>query len=216
MRFLQKLTWKYGRPLVLKSPPHTARIRLLLELFPDARFVHIRRDPYAVFRVHPAHVPDERSSCTASSAPAGRPRRLDPRQYRAMYDAFFEERGLIPAGRLAEVGFEDLEADPSARSAASTRRLGLPDFGAAEPALRRYSTRSRATRRTPSRSFPPTCEVASRRNGDLVLKRGITQCRDDPSSPCESARFGKPAHQYFGKTTSGPEEAQCSPRRQVG
>ena len=48
--FLKKLTLRHGRPLVLKSPPHTARIRLLLGLFPDARFVHIRRDPYVVFR----------------------------------------------------------------------------------------------------------------------------------------------------------------------
>src|SRR5262249_32216080 len=46
--FLKKLTWKYGRPLVLKSPPHPCRIRLLLDLFPDARFVHIRRNPYDV------------------------------------------------------------------------------------------------------------------------------------------------------------------------
>jgi hypothetical protein len=49
-RFLKKLTLRYGRPLVLKSPPHTSRIRLLLEAFPDARFIHIHRDPYDVFR----------------------------------------------------------------------------------------------------------------------------------------------------------------------
>src|SRR5262249_11698146 len=47
--FLKKLTLRSGRPLVLKSPPHTARIRLLLGLFPGARFVHIHRDPYVVF-----------------------------------------------------------------------------------------------------------------------------------------------------------------------
>ena len=35
--------------LVLKSPPHSARIRILKELFPDALFVHIVRDPYVVF-----------------------------------------------------------------------------------------------------------------------------------------------------------------------
>jgi hypothetical protein len=49
-RLLGKLTLKYRRPLVLKSPPHTGRIRLLLELFPGARFVHIHRDPYVVFQ----------------------------------------------------------------------------------------------------------------------------------------------------------------------
>ena len=36
-------------PLVLKSPPHTGRIRRLLEIFPRAKFVHVHRDPYAVF-----------------------------------------------------------------------------------------------------------------------------------------------------------------------
>jgi hypothetical protein len=47
---VRKLSFKYGRPLVLKSPGHTCRIRLLLELFPQARFVHIHRNPYDVFR----------------------------------------------------------------------------------------------------------------------------------------------------------------------
>jgi len=48
--FVQKLTYKHALPLVLKSPPHTARIRLLLDVFPNARFVHIHRNPYDVFR----------------------------------------------------------------------------------------------------------------------------------------------------------------------
>jgi hypothetical protein len=47
--FLQRLTFKDPRRLVLKSPPHTARIEVLLELFPEARFVHIVRDPVVVF-----------------------------------------------------------------------------------------------------------------------------------------------------------------------
>src|SRR5262245_35790920 len=47
---VQKLSFKYGRPLVLKSPGHTGRVRALLDLFPDARFLHIRRDPYVVFQ----------------------------------------------------------------------------------------------------------------------------------------------------------------------
>ena len=34
------------------------------------------------------------------------------RQYREMYDTFFEERGLIPEGQFHEVGYEELEKDP--------------------------------------------------------------------------------------------------------
>src|SRR5205807_2681055 len=37
------------KPLVLKSPPHTARIPVLAPMFPGARFVHLVRDPYVVF-----------------------------------------------------------------------------------------------------------------------------------------------------------------------
>jgi len=49
LQFVRKLTWKYQRPMILKSPGHTCRIRFLLELFPTARFVHIHRNPYTVF-----------------------------------------------------------------------------------------------------------------------------------------------------------------------
>src|SRR5712675_159543 len=38
-----------GRQLLLKNPAHSARIPLLLRLFPGAKFVHIHRDPVAVF-----------------------------------------------------------------------------------------------------------------------------------------------------------------------
>ena len=49
IHFLKKLTLKYDRPLVLKSPSHTAHVRELLQLFPDAKFVLIHRDPHEVF-----------------------------------------------------------------------------------------------------------------------------------------------------------------------
>ena len=34
---------------MLKSPPHTGRVKVLLEMFPDAKFVHIVRDPFVIF-----------------------------------------------------------------------------------------------------------------------------------------------------------------------
>jgi omega-hydroxy-beta-dihydromenaquinone-9 sulfotransferase len=138
LQFLRKLTWKYGRPLVLKSPPHTCRIRLLLDLFPGARFVHIRRDPYAVF--------ESTRHWLRASGPwfhLQRPalKGLDERVlrvYREVYDVFFEERGLLPKGHFHEVGFEELEQDPVGRVRGIYEALDLPDFGHAEPALRRY------------------------------------------------------------------------------
>src|SRR5262245_25789726 len=48
-RLLQMLTYKHPGRLVLKSPTHSCRIPTLREMFPDALFVHIVRDPRIVF-----------------------------------------------------------------------------------------------------------------------------------------------------------------------
>jgi hypothetical protein len=136
--FLRKLAFKYGRPLVLKSPGHTCRIRLLLELFPEARFVHIHRNPYDVFQsAH--HTVLKLWPWWALQHFDGRglaDRIL--RQYREVYDVFFEERGLIPKRCFHEVCFEDLERDPLGQLRRVYEALALPDFEPAKPALRCY------------------------------------------------------------------------------
>ena len=136
--FLRKLTLRHGRPLVLKSPPHTARIRRLLGLFPDARFVHNRRDPYVVFRSTRHMI---RATQPLYHLRGGPIQDSDDRiisAYTEMYDAFFEERGLIPEGRPCEVGFEDLERDPVGVVGSAYGALGLPGFEDVRPRLEGY------------------------------------------------------------------------------
>ena len=136
--FLKKLTLRYGRPLVLKSPPHTARIRLLLGLFPDARFVHIHRDPYDVFRStrHMIRAVQPVFRLQEARLPDGDDRILGV--YTEMYDAYFEERGLVPEGRLCEVGYEDLERDPVGVVGSVYESLGLAGFEGIRPRLEGY------------------------------------------------------------------------------
>jgi hypothetical protein len=135
----QKLTWLYRRPLVFKSPPNTARIRLLLDVFPDARFVHIRRNPYSVYQ---STLRMNRVAGRAFAFQGPRPADLHRhtlRAYQVMYDAFFEERPLIPAGRLCEVAYEELAADPVNQMRRIYEELSLPDFESARPALEAYT-----------------------------------------------------------------------------
>lgn len=136
--FLKKLTFKYRRPLVLKSPPHTARIRLLLELFPNARFVHIHRNPYTVFQSFRRYF-DTAMWHTYLQRPdlAGIDDRIIDR-YNALFDAFFAQRNLIPRERFHEVRFEDLEKDPIGEIRKLYGRLRLPGFDAFRPKLEGY------------------------------------------------------------------------------
>jgi hypothetical protein len=135
----RKLAVKYpGRPLVLKSPGHTARIRLLLDVFPDARFLHIHRHPYQVYRstchLHRKVVP----FMQLQDLKPGWIEERVVRQYREMHEAFFEERALIPAGRFHEIRFDRLEKDPLGQLRLAYEKLGLPDFGPVEETVRVY------------------------------------------------------------------------------
>ena len=44
--FLKMLTAQYNSQLVLKSPPHTGRLKQLSQWFPGAKFIHMSRHPY--------------------------------------------------------------------------------------------------------------------------------------------------------------------------
>ncbi len=127
-----------GRPLVLKNPVNNARIPALLELFPEAKFIHVCRDPYTVFKstlnFHRAtldmiafqKIPDSEIECNVLTF------------YRDMMSRYLQDRTLIPAGNLVEVRFEDLERDPIERMAAIYEALGLPRWDEARPHMARY------------------------------------------------------------------------------
>ena len=136
--FLKKLTWLNNRPLILKSPPHTARIKLLLQMFPDARFVHIHRNPFDVF-----HSSRRMLKAVFELHRLQRARLTDLddwilRMYREMYESFFEERRLIPAGQFHEMCFEELEQDPVGQVRRIYEALNLPDFAHVHSRLQSY------------------------------------------------------------------------------
>jgi omega-hydroxy-beta-dihydromenaquinone-9 sulfotransferase len=138
--FLKKVVFKYNccRPL-LKSPQHTARVRLLLEEFPNAKFIHVRRNPYVVFR-------STQRLFETGIFPNALQRSPGPgfavdgilRRYKEMYDALFEDRKLIPAGNYTEVAFEDLEQDMIGTVAQAYEATGLEGYAALEPKLKAF------------------------------------------------------------------------------
>ncbi len=133
--FVKKLTLKYNKPLLLKSPHHTARVKTLLEIFPNAKFIHIRRNPYDVFR-------STVSLYKKTIAPLALQKR-DLQQdiqsiidrFRIMYDFFFEEQKLIKEGHLFEIAFEDLEQDFVKGIAQIYRELDLRGWQEYKPIL---------------------------------------------------------------------------------
>jgi len=127
-----------GKRLVLKNPVNTARIQMLLELFPDAKFVHVHRSPYEVY----ASTRNLHRRVLAFMSLQKLDRTGDVEALLSLYEQmmrrFFADSTLIPAGNLVDVRFEDLERDPLGEMRRVYEKLGLPGFGTVEPSLRRY------------------------------------------------------------------------------
>ena len=128
--FHKRLALKHGRPLVLKSPPHTARIKLLIELFPNAKFIHLARNPLAV-------VPSTVKLWRALYSTQGlhNPPRLDGwlednvlKTFERLASRYEADRNLIPKNQLVEITMETLAADPKGTLREIYRSLDLGPF----------------------------------------------------------------------------------------
>jgi hypothetical protein len=132
LNLMKKLTYRSNRRIVTKNPGHTFRIPILLEMFPDARFIYIRRNPYAVYQ-STMHL--RRTMLTENSlGPADLSTSEEDMLY--FYEkcirTYEETKTQIPAGRLHELRFEDLETDPLEEIRKIYAGLNLPGWPAVE------------------------------------------------------------------------------------
>ena len=137
--FLRKVTfWSRKCPL-LKSPYHTGRVKLVRSLFGGAKFVHIYRHPYDVYRSN-QHLAREGLITFQLQDP-------DPADcfqtrfvstYRMLVEQFYQDARELPWGDVVEVRFEDLERDPLFEVRRIYRELGLEFSEQFEERLIRY------------------------------------------------------------------------------
>ena len=134
VRFLKEVTVRTGKQLVLKSPPHTARVPVLLELFPDAKFVHIVRDPRVVFpsTVNLWKSMARRHGLQTPTDFAGFEEKV-LREFRIIYDRLEEARPLFKSGHFTEMRYENLVRDPVGELQKVYATLNLGDFETVRP-----------------------------------------------------------------------------------
>lgn len=128
--FIKALTYSYGgRRLVLKSPPHTGRIRELMQLFPRARFIHLVRDPRKLF---PSTMRLWKSLDQVQGLQEGLGDQ-ELKQYvrqcmERMYGGFHAHRDEIPNHQILDIRYEDLVASPKDTVRMIYERLELGEF----------------------------------------------------------------------------------------
>jgi hypothetical protein len=157
-QFLRSIT--HMRPekrLVLKSPPHTGRIAQLRSMFPGAQFIHISRDPRALF---PSTVRLWKALDEAQALQVPRHRDLNEYVFTAcqrMYGGYSRQRQEIPPDALCELRYEDLIDDPMRVLRQVYDCLDLGNFEIVEPRIDAY-LRGRAEYRASQYQLPADLE----------------------------------------------------------
>jgi hypothetical protein len=128
--YLKKLTYFYnGKQLVLKNPSNTSRIKFLLDIFPDAKFINIIRNPYHVFLSMKRNIEKEMVLYTIQKPPKWKifeKSMVDI--YIRMFEKYFNEKDLIKKGNLVELRYEDFILDPLNQMERTYSVLNLDGF----------------------------------------------------------------------------------------
>lgn len=131
LQFARQMTFRDGRRLVLKSPSHTGRVEALQTIFPNARFVHLVRDPYDTYC---STLKMWRMMGSSHSLQrVGEPTDLEDRVFdigERLFRSFSKSRHLVAAERICTVRFEDLVADPETELERIYSDLEIEGFGA--------------------------------------------------------------------------------------
>jgi omega-hydroxy-beta-dihydromenaquinone-9 sulfotransferase len=137
--FIKTVTFaNHGKRFLSKNPSNTARVTVLLELFPEAHFIHIYRNPYKVYlstKKMRHNVLDKLALQHASEEDL---EQQVLQNYIRLMNSYFEQYKQIRNNRLIEIKYEDLISNPLEQVHRIYSTLKLPGFEDALPKMKKY------------------------------------------------------------------------------
>lgn len=127
-----------GKQLLLKNPAHSGRLPTILKMFPNARFIHVYRNPFVVIAstlklmdrfLHLLALQrhDWESVCEACLV-----------RYQLLMDRLLRDKELIPPSHLLEVSHEEMTSQPMEVLERVYSHLDLPGFETARLRMQAY------------------------------------------------------------------------------
>ena len=139
LKFMKSVTYaNNGKRLLLKNPANTARIPTLLELFPNAYFIHIYRNPYKVYLSTKKMRTRVLDKLALQNAKEEEIETQVIETYKRVMNSFFKQQKLIPKERYVEISYEELVKDPIKQVRKIYSKLKLPGFKDALPGMKKY------------------------------------------------------------------------------
>jgi len=137
---LKKITMFYqGKQLVLKNQDNTGKIPQLLDMFPNAKFIYMYRNPYDLYmsmlkfmyKVIPLY-------CVQTPPPLDDVEQHMISLFTNMTKKYLQDKHLIPKENLVEVRYESFIDQPLRTVSTLYQQFDLKGYKDVEPALEAY------------------------------------------------------------------------------
>lgn len=136
---LRKLSkYQDGKTLLIKNPVYTGRLAMLREMFPGAKFVHIRRNPYEVFVSMRNFYKKLLAEFALQSYGHIDIDEAILSVYERMMDALDRDAAGLAPPQYLDLAYEDLDRDAIGTIGKIHEALELPGFTAARPKFEAY------------------------------------------------------------------------------
>ena len=145
---------------------------MLLEMYPDARFIYIVRNPYVVFESTRNFFRKTIASVGLQKISEAELEAQIIENHRALYRCYERDKQLIPQGHLAEVRFEDYEASPLELSEQIYRTVSLGDFDRVRADVRRHLDSIKGFRKKHYEFDQHTIRIVEQNWGDAIRQWG--------------------------------------------
>lgn len=124
---------------VSKNPPHTGRIKILLEAFPNAKFIYIYRNPITVFESTKKLISSTINTLNFQHVDEAWIENTVFEFYKRIIADYEDNKHLVPEGNLVEVKFEEFEKDTVGGLEKIYQTLNMKGLATAKPFFQQYA-----------------------------------------------------------------------------
>lgn len=158
-----------GTQFLSKNPPHTGRVKELVKMFPNAKFIYLMRNPYTVFEstrsfftntIQPLKLEDISNEEIESNIIS---------IYTKLYHKYEEDKKYIPSGNLIEIKFEDFEQNAFDMTKEIYQSLSLPGFDESKAEIEKYLSKKKGYKKNAYKYEDRTVQLVEQ-NWDFALR----------------------------------------------
>lgn len=187
-RLNRKVQLKFPRRrLMVKNPGDTARVSSILQIYPNARFVFIHRNPYDVYYSNHKLWENILHHLALQDMPQHELPEAIRYIYRRLHLNYLAQRAQIPSGQLVEISHQQLSTEPLETAKLIYDRLQLGNFARVADRFQAYAKKRQGPYRPPQYAYRPEEVAAINRDWDFAFsafgypKKNLASGVNDPS-----------------------------------